>query len=134
MGLGRGMIRGGCWSIWRWRSPTAPRRSATSRSWPNRCGRDTGLGRLPSRGFGVNAAWLTAAMIAVDLFAYAQTLLLNDTPLARVEPKTLRYRLLHVAGRLTRGGRRLRLRTHLRTAVKDACRGCHAAAGWVGRV
>jgi hypothetical protein len=20
----RGMIRGGCWSIWRWRSPTAP--------------------------------------------------------------------------------------------------------------
>src|SRR5690242_17892238 len=28
------MIRGGCWSIWRWRSPTAPRRSATSRSWP----------------------------------------------------------------------------------------------------
>jgi len=52
-------------------------------------------------------------MIAVDLLAYAQTLLLHDTPLARVEPKTLRYRLLHVAGRLTRGGRRLRLRTHL---------------------
>ena len=72
-----------------------------------RCGRDTGLGRLPSRGFGVNAAWLTAAMIAVDLLAHAQTLLLHDTPLARAEPKTLRYRLLHVAGRLTRGGRRL---------------------------
>jgi hypothetical protein len=29
-------------------------------------------------------------MIAVDLLAYAQTLLLHDTPLARVEPKTLR--------------------------------------------
>jgi hypothetical protein len=75
-----------------------------------RCGRDTGLGRLPSRGFAVNAAWLTAAMIAVDLLAFAQTLLLHDTPLARAEPKTLRHRLLHVAARLTRGGRRLRLR------------------------
>jgi hypothetical protein len=29
---------------------------------------------------------------------------------ARAEPKTLRYRPLHVATRLTRGGRRLRLR------------------------
>ena len=29
-------------------------------------------------------------MIAVDLLAYAQTLLLHHTPLARVEPKTLR--------------------------------------------
>jgi hypothetical protein len=75
-----------------------------------RCGRDTGLGRLPSRVFDVNAAWLTAAMIAVDLLAFAQSMLLHDTPLARAEPKTLRYRLLHVAGRLTRGARRLRLR------------------------
>jgi len=49
-------------------------------------------------------------MIAVDLLAFAQTLLLHDTALARVEPKTLRYRLLHVAARLTRGQRRLWLR------------------------
>ena len=75
-----------------------------------RCGRDTGLGRLPSRSFTVNAAWLTAVMIAVDLLALAQTLLLADTGLARAEPKTLRYRLLHVAARLTRGQRRLWLR------------------------
>jgi hypothetical protein len=75
-----------------------------------RTGRDTGLGRLPSRSFTINAAWLTATMIAVDLLAFAQTLLLHDTPLVRAEPKTLRYRLLHVAARLTRGQRRLWIR------------------------
>jgi hypothetical protein len=76
-----------------------------------RCGKDTGLGRFPSRTFAINAAWLTAVMLAVDLICWAQTLLLHDVPtLARAEPKTLRYRLLHVAARLARGGRRLRLR------------------------
>jgi hypothetical protein len=75
-----------------------------------RCGRDTGLGRFPSRDFAINQAWLTTTMIAVDLLAFAQTMLLHDTALARAEPKTLRYRLLHVAARLTRGGRRLWLR------------------------
>jgi Transposase DDE domain group 1 len=75
-----------------------------------RTGRDTGLGRLPSRSFAINAAWLTAAMIATDLLAFAQTMLLHDTALARAEPKTLRYRLLHVAARLTRGQRRRWLR------------------------
>jgi hypothetical protein len=49
-------------------------------------------------------------MIAVDLLAYTQTTLLHDTPLARAEPETLRYRLLHVAARLARGARRMRLR------------------------
>jgi len=69
------------------------------------------LGRFPSRTFAINAAWLTAVMLAVDLLAWTQTVLLHDHPtLTRAEPKTLRYRLLHVAGRLVRGGRRLRLR------------------------
>jgi hypothetical protein len=75
-----------------------------------RTGRATGLGRLPSRSFAINQAWLTATMIANDLLALTRTLLLHDTLLARAEPKTLRYRLLHVAARLTRGQRRLRLR------------------------
>lgn len=76
-----------------------------------RCGKNTGLGRFPSRTFAINAAWLTAVMLAVDLIAWAQTILLHDQPaLARAEPKTLRYRLLHVAARLVRGQRRLRLR------------------------
>ena len=76
-----------------------------------RCGKDTGLGRFPSRAFAINAAWLTAVMLAVDLISWAQTILLHDQPaLAKAEPKTLRYRLLHVAARLVRGGRRLRMR------------------------
>lgn len=50
-------------------------------------------------------------LLAADLIAWTQTLLLADHPdLARAEPKTLRYRLLHTAARLTRGGRRLWLR------------------------
>ncbi len=48
-------------------------------------------------------------MIAVDLLAWTQLLLLNGH-LAKAEPKTLRYRLLHVAARLTRGQRRTWLR------------------------
>jgi hypothetical protein len=42
------------------------------------------------------------------LLAWTQRLLLSGE-LARCEPKRLRYRLLHVAGRLTRHARRLRL-------------------------
>jgi hypothetical protein len=74
-----------------------------------RCAKDTGLDHFPSRHFAINAAWLQVLMLAVDLIAWAQTLLL-DGNLATAEPKTLRYRLLHVAARVTRGQRRLWLR------------------------
>ncbi|MEU1217434.1 IS1380 family transposase [Streptomyces microflavus] len=74
-----------------------------------RCGKTTGFGRFPSRDFGVNTVWLELSLTAVDLLAWARVLLL-DGELAAAEPKKLRYRLLHVAARLTRGGRRLRLR------------------------
>ena len=37
-------------------------------------------------------------------------LLALDGDLARAEPKTLRYRVLHAAARLVRGGRRRRLK------------------------
>ncbi len=47
-----------------------------------RCGKDTGLGRFPSRTFAINAAWLTAVMLAVDLLAWTQTILLHDQPAA----------------------------------------------------
>ncbi|MGW7604973.1 transposase [Streptomyces antimycoticus] len=49
------------------------------------------------------------SLTAIDLLAWAQTLLL-DGELATAEPKKLRYRLLHTAVRITRGGRRLHLR------------------------
>jgi hypothetical protein len=48
-------------------------------------------------------------MLAVDLLAWTQHLLL-DGDLAKAEPKTLRYRLLHVAACLTHGQRRIRVR------------------------
>ena len=74
-----------------------------------RCAKDTGLDHFPSRSFAINQAWLSVVMLAVDLIAWTQHLLLSGD-LAKAEPKTLRYRLLHVAARLTRGQRRLWLR------------------------
>jgi hypothetical protein len=72
-----------------------------------RTGKDTGIGRFPSRGFAFNQAWLTAAMIAQTLLAWLRLLAL-DGALARAEPRTLRYKVLHAAARLIRGGRRRR--------------------------
>jgi hypothetical protein len=74
-----------------------------------RTAKDTGLDHFPSRSFPINTAWLTVVMLAVDLIAATQHLLLHGD-LAKAEPKTLRYRLLHVAARLTRGQRRCWLR------------------------
>lgn len=63
-----------------------------------RCGKDTGLNRVPSKRFAINQAWLACVLTAIDLLAWTQTILLHDEPdLAKAEPKTLRYRLLHVA-------------------------------------
>lgn len=72
-----------------------------------RTGKDTGIGRFPSHEFKVNQAWLTAAMIAQTLLAWLKLLAL-DGDLAKAEPRTLRYRILHAAARLVRGGRRRR--------------------------
>lgn len=74
-----------------------------------RTGKQTGIGKLPSHSQPVNAAWLAASLIAATLIAWLQLIAL-DGDLARAEPKTLRYRLLHTAARLTRGGRRRHLK------------------------
>ncbi len=71
--------------------------------------KDSGLGRLPSREFTINQSWCVAVSIAADLIAWMRLLALEGT-LAAVEPKALRYRLLHVPARLTRSGRRRLLR------------------------
>jgi len=71
--------------------------------------KDSGLGRLPSREFAINQAWCAAVALAADLVAWLRLLAL-DGELARAEPKTLRYRLLHVPARLVRSARRRRLR------------------------
>jgi hypothetical protein len=73
-----------------------------------RAGKDAGLGHFPSHDFAINAAWLTAAMTGQILLTWLRLLAL-DGDLARAEPKTLRYRILHAA-RLIRGGRRRRLK------------------------
>ncbi|MGH3906149.1 MAG: IS1380 family transposase [Pseudonocardiaceae bacterium] len=67
-----------------------------------RCGKDTGIEHLPSKSYEINQAWCVAAMIAADLLCRLRQLYL-DGPLAKAEPKTLRYRLLHTAVRLVRG-------------------------------
>jgi hypothetical protein len=61
--------------------------------------KDTGLSKFPFKAFALNEVWLEIVMIAHDLIVWTQTLLL-DGELAKAEPKRLRYRLLHVAGRL----------------------------------
>jgi hypothetical protein len=76
-----------------------------------RTGKDTGYGRFPSRHFAINAVWLQLALTAADLLAWTQTTLLPEgSELAAAEPKKLRYRLLHVAARITRGQRNTYLR------------------------
>jgi hypothetical protein len=53
--------------------------------------------------------WLELVLLALDLVGWTQSLLLVGD-LAVAEPKTLRYRLWHAAGKLTRHARRARLR------------------------
>jgi hypothetical protein len=72
-----------------------------------RAAKDCGLANLPFRDFDANAGWLELVLTAQDVLFYTQTLALTGE-LARCEPKRLRYRLLHTAGRLA---------FHARTAI-----------------
>jgi hypothetical protein len=71
--------------------------------------KQTGLANLPFRDFEHNRVWLTLVLLAHDLIAWTQALLLTGD-LARSEPKRLRYRLLHTAARLAISARTARLR------------------------
>jgi hypothetical protein len=74
-----------------------------------RAAKDTGLENLPFRDFEANAVWLELVLLAQELLFYTQTLALTGQ-LARAEPKRLRYRLLHTAGRLAFHARKAVLR------------------------
>lgn len=74
-----------------------------------RCTKQTGLGHLPSASADINRAWCLAATIANDLLSWLKLLCL-DGPLAKAEPKTLRYRLLHTAARIIRGQRKRKIK------------------------
>jgi hypothetical protein len=69
----------------------------------------TGLRNLPLWGFAANDAWLTLVYVAQTLGCWARALLL-DGNCKLAEPKTLRFRLWHVAGRIVRHARRLIVR------------------------
>ncbi len=73
--------------------------------------KDTGLAKFPFKEFALNQVWLEIVLLAHDLIVWAQALLL-DGELAKAEPKRLRYRLLHVAGRLAFSARRAKLHLH----------------------
>ena len=74
-----------------------------------RTGKDCGIGKFPSSSMTMNKAWLAAALTAATLLAWLKLLAL-DGRLAKAEPKTLRYRILHAAARLTRSSRQRRLK------------------------
>ena len=99
-------------------SPTNPTRTSPSSSAAYRQrahvedrirdDKDTGLAKFPFKEFALNEVWLEIVALAHDLIVWTQALVL-DGELAKAEPKRLRYRLLHVAGRLTRHARQLTL-------------------------
>lgn len=74
-----------------------------------RVGKETGMAKMPFAAFAHNEAWLEVSLLAQALLRWAALLCLEGE-LALAEPKRVRQRLLHVAGRLVRSGRRLALR------------------------
>ena len=71
----------------------------------------TGLRNLPCHDYASNSAWLEIVMTATDLVAWCKLLGFADEPaLARCEIAAFRYRVLHVAARITRGARQIHLR------------------------
>jgi hypothetical protein len=74
-----------------------------------RAAKATGLSNLPFDRWRRNSVWLELVLAAQDLTCWTQALLL-DGDLALAEPKTLRYRLLHTAGRIVHHARQFILR------------------------
>ncbi len=68
----------------------------------------TGAERLPFYSFSANAAWLELTLLGHDIMIWTQGLTL-EAEHAICEPKRLRYRIIHVAGQLTRHARRTTL-------------------------
>lgn len=71
--------------------------------------KDSGARNLPCETFERNRVWLQFVMMAQDVMVFAQVLTL-DGELRVAEPATLRHQLLHAPARITRSGRRVRLR------------------------
>jgi hypothetical protein len=74
-----------------------------------RVGKETGMRAMPFAAFEHNQAWLEISLIAQALLRWNALLCLRGE-LALAEPKRVRQRLLHVAGRIVRSARRTILR------------------------
>ena len=70
-----------------------------------------GLRNLPCKEAAENHAWLECVLAAADLVSWSKLICFADDPtIARCEIAAFRYRILHMAARLTRGGRVVHLR------------------------
>jgi hypothetical protein len=67
-----------------------------------------GYANWPSEDIVNNQAWAQCCTMALNLLSRAQRLTLTG-PYQTATPKTIRHRLLHIAGRITPSGRRLHL-------------------------
>jgi len=71
----------------------------------------TGLRNFPCKAWNENQAWLETVLSATDLVCWTRLIGFADIPeLACCEIEAFRYRVLHVAARLTHGARQLHLR------------------------
>jgi hypothetical protein len=74
-----------------------------------RIAKETGMRAMPFAAFAHNQAWLEVSLLAQAILRWSALLCLEGE-LALAEPKRIRQRLLHVAGRIVRSGRRQTLR------------------------
>ncbi|QGU07864.1 hypothetical protein COCCU_09700 [Corynebacterium occultum] len=80
--------------------------------------KDCGLGKLPHKAFAMNQAWAYSAMLAMNLITWSGLITAATPPPSTTsrqrwwvwEPKTLRVRMLSVAGVVVRHARRLSIR------------------------
>jgi len=75
-------------------------------------GKALGLNKWPSRTWAINVAWTQIVAIAANLLACFRHLGLPDGDLRKAAPKVLRFRLLHLPARMTRGQRKRWLHLH----------------------
>ncbi len=76
-----------------------------------RQGRAAGLEHFPCKEVAENNVWLELVLAAADLVCWSKLICFaDDEALARCEIESFRYRLLHMAARLTRSSRATSLR------------------------
>ena len=72
--------------------------------------KDSGLRNLPLHDLAANHLWVELVLLAADLLTWTQILAFTGMPARVWEPKRLRLRVLHVAGRVVTTGRKKLLR------------------------